>query len=174
MKRKASLIEGVWALPLSRNGAVVLLDQEDLEWAELWNWTLVKGKHSSEGYAYRRTKVDGLQVFLYLHREVAGRMGLVPELVDHRNGRTLDCRRSNLRSATPAQNSRNAKVSARNKSGMSGVYWCKTKSAWVARIHLAGKPIALGYFQNLEEAKKARLEAELRVYEEFAPSLRKP
>lgn len=48
---------------------------------------------------------------VFLHHEIADRMGLIKptpkHVLDHRNGRTLDCRRKNLRWVTRGFNTRN-------------------------------------------------------------------
>ena len=42
-------------------------------------------------------------------------------LIDHKNGDSLDCRRSNLRSASRSENALNARRHDDNKSGIKGV-----------------------------------------------------
>lgn len=46
------------------------------------------------------------------------------------------------------------------KSGIKGVTWCKKKELWIARIQRNKKRINLGEFKQLEEARKAREQAE--------------
>jgi hypothetical protein len=47
------------------------------------------------------------------------------------------------------------KLSARNKSGYTGVTWFKNYEMWRAQLMLNGKLKCLGYFQDIEEAAKA-------------------
>lgn len=83
-----------------------------------------------------------------------------PNEIDHINGERSDNRLSNLRSVTLADNMKNKKIYANNSSGVSGVGWYKKYSKWRARIHVDGKSILLGYYDNIETAIKARIEAE--------------
>lgn len=53
-----------------------------------------------------------------------------------------------------------AKLSSRNTSGHKGVYWEKSRKKWNARIGYRKKSINLGYFDEKEDAIKARKEAE--------------
>ena len=89
-------------------------------------------------------------------------------VVDHINHNAADNRLSNLRICTQLDNSKNHKVSKNNKTGITGVTWHKASSKWEARITIGGKRINLGTFNNLEDAKQARLEAELKYFGEFS------
>ena len=64
---------------------------------------------------------------------------------------------SNLRWATTAENGQNQKLSKRNTSGSKGVSLNKNTQKWQAYIQIDGIPIHLGYFDNLEDAKQARI-----------------
>lgn len=93
-----------------------LVDEEDYQYLIRYRWNpkLTKGKiylrraistyHSEGGRAGSAT--------IYLHVEIMKRKGVEPPcsehvLVDHRNGNSLDCRRSNLRWSTKTMNNRN-------------------------------------------------------------------
>lgn len=60
------------------------------------------------------------------------------------------------------------KKSKRNTSGCPGVYWKREKNKWQARIYFNGKDKHLGYFDNKEEAIKARKEAENDLYSKYS------
>lgn len=61
---------------------------------------------------------------------------------------------------------RSRKVSASNRSGIRGVYRNKRNGCWVAQITFQGRTRYLGSFGELEEAARARREAE-KVFEAF-------
>ncbi|GJE06369.1 hypothetical protein AOPFMNJM_1685 [Methylobacterium jeotgali] len=98
-----------------------LVDPEDHAWASRHRWCHTYGSGSIcerfEGVfvidrpdgMYARRCVGGRT--LWLHREILIRKDGPPGrgrwIGDHRNGNTLDCRRRNLRWATPSQNARN-------------------------------------------------------------------
>ena len=50
------------------------------------------------------------------------------------------------------------KLTKRNRSGIRGVSWAKNANKWTARGFKDGKPVHLGYFENIEDAAKARQE----------------
>ena len=54
-----------------------------------------------------------------------------------------------------------------NKSGVSGVHWNKSANKWRAAIKYKNKHINLGYFEKLEDAGKARKDAEMKYFGEF-------
>lgn len=91
-------------------------------------------------------------------------------LVDHIDGDGLNCRRSNMRLATIAENTCNQRLSAANKSQRRGVRWDKRWGKWVAYIGVAGRTVHLGRFKDLDEAAAKRAEAEAKYFSEFANS----
>ena len=50
------------------------------------------------------------------------------------------------------------RLTRRNRSGIRGVSWAKNANKWTARGFKDGKPIHLGYFENIEDAANARQE----------------
>lgn len=88
---------------------------------------------------------------LLLHREITECPSHLE--VDHRDGDPLNNRRSNLRTATHAQNAQNRRyLHAKNKSGHRGVSWDERRGKWFAKVTLNGRQIALGRFDDLDEA----------------------
>lgn len=89
--------------------------------------------------------------------------GKWPEgLVDHLDGDKHNNRWDNLRDTTASVNSRNRLLDKRNKSGITGVRWCKTSCKWEAYIYANGKSHRLGSFVEKEDAITARMTGELR------------
>ena len=89
--------------------------------------------------------------------------------IDHKNQDPSDNRWDNLREATKAQNMRNITHIASNTSGIKGVGWSKASQKWRAYIAVDKTYYHLGVFEDIEDAKRARREAERRFYGEFAP-----
>ena len=110
----------------------------------------------------------------YLHGSIFGRLyrahrvayalhhGRWPEHdVDHINGVKSDNRIENLRDVTNAQNHRNRRLSKRNTTGASGVFFCQKKGVWRAQIRIdGGRKKSLGHHATLEAAVAARRSAE--------------
>jgi hypothetical protein len=78
--------------------------------------------------------------------------------VDHINNDRLNNNRSNLRYASHKENNQNASMSKNNTSGIKGVSWHKKLKKWRARIMIDGITVHLGYYDNIEDAKKVRIE----------------
>ena len=96
----------------------------------------------------------------YVHRLVACAFINNPdnkECVDHKDNNKTNNHISNLRFATAKQNSQNRKLSSRNTSNVKGVTWKKSHKKWQARIKIDGIQIHIGYYDNLEDAKTARV-----------------
>ena len=79
--------------------------------------------------------------------------------VDHINGVKHDNSLSNLRLVDTKDNAMNQKTASNNTSGFIGVTWHKPLMKWRATIS-NGKLLHLGYFDNISDAIKVRLDAE--------------
>lgn len=103
---------------------------------------------------------------LYLHRFIMNaEQGLD---VDHINGDIKDNRKSNLRICSHACNTRNrVNTQCRNTTGITGVRVYKPNGKFIARITVDKKVIHLGYFDSLERAIEARLDAEKTYFGEY-------
>lgn len=80
--------------------------------------------------------------------------------VDHINRKSTDNRVENLRVVTTQENMRNRKIHPRNKSGKLGVCMHKPTGKWRSYITIDRKQIHLGLFIDLEDAIKARKDAD--------------
>jgi len=152
------------AIPLTR-GMVAFVDAIDADLAAL-AWQAVKSKRT--WYARRSVVVGDARRQVFLHRVVAARKGIEAQAaeIDHQDGDGLNCRRSNLRAATSAQNKWNQRRRKDNSSGDKGV--CQRRGKWRAQISIDGKRRHLGDFATREEASAAYREAATNAFGEFA------
>jgi hypothetical protein len=88
--------------------------------------------------------------------------------IDHINCDKLDNRWCNLRPANNSQNHMNAGPRSNNSSGVPGVSWDRWKGRWQVRITKDYKNLHIGYFDDFSAARAARVEAEARVFGEYA------
>lgn len=142
-------------------GGEALVDDDVWEWAKDFRW--FKGPKNS--YPSRYISEEKRQVAL--HREIMK----APKgaYVDHIDGNTMNCQRSNLRLCSNAENLRNRpKPRSRSKSPYKGVCFYKRDRVWVAQITKDRKFIYLGRFHDEVEAAMAYNEAALRLFGEFA------
>ena len=105
---------------------------------------------SKNNKSYRKT----------VHRLIAESFIDNPEnkpYVDHINGDKLNNNINNLRYATNQENQRNAKLSIKNTSSVKGVSFHKRDKKWQAQITIDGIKVHLGYYDNIEDAKQARI-----------------
>lgn len=135
---------GIW-----KGGRVVAHAIVDERFAHLGDerWYLHSG-----GYAYKTAGPRSNRYVRYLHREV---MGNPAGLVDHRNGKPLDCRRRNLRVTDKAGNGQNRKgARVDSSSGVRGVFPLPS-GRFYARVTHRKKIHNLGSFDTLKQADKA-------------------
>lgn len=102
----------------------------------------------------------------YLHRFLT-KPGHRRLLVDHWNHDGLNNRRCNLRVCTQTQNQGNRR-SFGNSSGYKGVCWDKAGGRWIATIRVQKKRLALGGFDDKEEAARVYDTAARAHFGEFA------
>lgn len=114
-------------------GKSVKIDDDDYKKFNHLVWHL-----SDTGYAVRRTNGETVR----LHRLIVN----CPEglVVDHLNGDKLDCRKSNMRVCTQAENNR-------NHHDTKGYCYDKSKNKWMVRY----KNKFWGRYDTEEEAQKA-------------------
>jgi len=139
-------------------GKEAAVDLEDADLGE-FNWQAKK-----DGHVYRANSIS-------LHREIAKRIGLDIDgkEVDHKDLDPMNNRRSNLRAATHAENSRNKPRRRDNTSGHKGVRWnWRYRNKWQAVIVSAGVFRLVGRYQTREEAICAWEQAADELHGEFA------
>ena len=120
-------------------------------------------KAEDNGYGYYRVSlyIGGKASKKRIHRLVADAFIDNPENkphVDHIDNKPLNNHVSNLRFATNKENQQNSKISKNNTSGVKGVCYDKRSKKWRAQITIDGIRIHLGNFDNIEDAKQARVQ----------------
>jgi hypothetical protein len=87
--------------------------------------------------------------------------------VDHIDNDPLNNCDFNLRYATTQENAFNSSMQSNNTSGVKGISWNKEMKKWRAQIMINRKHYHLGYFDDLEDAKKARQKKARELFGEF-------
>jgi len=152
-------IEGdVAYVPLTR-GFTAVIDVDDVPLVEGRNWYAHKGTNTWYGAA----RIGG-QIVL-LHRFLMGADN--PAGYDHEDRDGLNCRRSNLRAATTAQNGQNSPKRRHNTSGHKGVFTATAGRSWFAQIKSQNRLRYLGSFKTKAEAKAAYDAAAMELHGEF-------
>jgi hypothetical protein len=155
----------------------MLVNDADLDLLDGHHFYIHMGyARAQESHTFARQAGRKSRRWIHLSRLVASRMlGRQldqAEIVDHINGDTLDNRRVNIRVCTNAQNTRNRKTHRNNSSGHRGVQVSPKcpKRPYYAVIFTGGTRKYLGSFSSLEQAAKARREAEKTYFGAYAPS----
>lgn len=153
------------------NGNVVYVklsntDREMIVDEDVWNagakdfcWYLTRA-----GYAATQIPVQRSNTLFHVYAFPNCPDGLVR---DHIDGNKLNNVRENMRFITQQNNVRNRTLRSKNKSGRIGVVWSKRDNKWMAKIKTDGKEIHLGSFSKLEDAVKAREDAEEKYFGEY-------
>lgn len=81
--------------------------------------------------------------------------------IDHIDQNKQNDRIENLRDIKQSKQQLNRPIQSNNVSGCVGVYFYKKYNKWLARISVNKKRLHLGYFDNKEDAVKARKKAEI-------------
>jgi len=141
---------------VTAKGEEIMVDRSSLPVLTRHSWCISKTGYAVANISKRVTK---------MHRLLMD----CPDnlVVDHINGNPLDNRRANLRVCTPKNNSRNKGLGKNNSTGIMGISPLPG-GRWRARIMVNREEKALGHFDSLEDAIKARRDAEARYFGQFA------
>ena len=121
---------------------------------------ILKAGDNGRGYLTVNLCEDGVKKTHRIHRLVANAFLDNPDdklCVDHKDNNKTNNNISNLRFATTKENSQNSSIRLDNTSGCKGISWNKKAKKWNAKITIDGIQIHIGYYDNLEEAKIARV-----------------
>lgn len=145
------------------NGGTALISAVDMDLVGQRSWHRGAPGRADNKYAMttmgRSTRM--------LHRLIGAAMGLpADKLVDHINGNTFDCRRENLRAATPAENSQNCPSKKPPRSGLKGVY--EAHGTWRGKVRAFNKCYSTPKFATKEEANEAVIALRIKLHGEFA------
>lgn len=142
-----------------------LIDLEDIEKCKKYTWKM--GRDKSRIRVETTITTNKKTSILRLHRYIIG-VSNPNQIIDHITGDTLDNRKKNLRTTDKKGNGMNKGLNSNNKSGIKGVHWSDDRGKWVASIKVCGKKIFLGYFNDKEEARISRREAEIKHFKEHS------
>jgi hypothetical protein len=159
-------------IPLSGingQGKYALVDDEDFDRVSQLRWCIDNHGYAGRSVHRPKTHPNGKRGVsrLKLHHFVLG--SKPGQHVDHENRNRLDCRRSNLRPSTHAENNQNTGTTRRNVSGFKGVSWHSGARRWRCTIKPAGsKQIQLGFFDDPEQAALVYDAAAIQFFGDFA------
>lgn len=163
-KTNEIIIDGDVAQIKMAHGLVALIDKNDVGLVQAYNWHA----HTIKGSNYVRCHggmQDGRPLKIYLHRLLLNPSG--GQVIDHVDGDGLNNQRSNLRTATVGQNSKNRRLNKNNSSGFKGVHWNKQRGKWQAQIKVNYEMVYLGLHETIEDAKEAYKSASLNLHGAF-------
>lgn len=139
------------------------------EGEDLWNKQFA-GKRAGtiNNRGYRRLKIKDKPItehrlaWFYVY-------GIWPsDQIDHINREKSDNRIRNLRVVTNSENMLNLPPRKLGPETL-GVYYHRRDNAYIASLQVCGKPVKLGRFKTFEEARAARVAAEIKYFGQPSP-----
>ncbi|AZU61030.1 hypothetical protein CHR53_07060 [Neobacillus mesonae] len=144
-----------------------LIDTDDLDkvkgFANTWFPAWDKGAKSFY-VCGNYTKENHKRTVIRLHRWLFD-LSDSKVFVDHKDHNTLNNTRNNLSVVSNCENQQNRRIQINNKSGYAGVCWVERFNRWLVSIRVNGTRKHVGLFTNLEEAIKARQNAEIKYFQ---------
>lgn len=145
-------------------GRVALIDDEDYELVSKYRWIAYKARTAY--YARCNYVKNGKNTSTSMHRLL---LGFPDGEIDHKDFNGLNNQRANIRVCTKTENSRHKNILKRNTTGYKGVYFCKERSVYQAKIFLGkGKSKYLGSHKNAIDGAIAYNLAAQKYFGEFA------
>ena len=143
----------------------------------------ITGQKFGKLTAIKRADTDKNRRALWLCRCDCGN-DFVAAAIDLRAGRVKSCgcyhaagtpsaKKADKISGTSLGHIKNCTVYSNSRSGIRGVSWDSRSQKWRATIKFKGKQKELGLYDNLEEAKAVRKEAEEEIYGGFLENMEK-
>ena len=132
-------------------------------WAEMRYRCNNPNNHAYKDYGGRGIKVCDRwnNSFLNFYKDMGDKPeGMSIDRVNNNGDYSLD----NCRWANKQTQQRNQRKKSTNKSGVKGVFWHKRLKKWRAMITVNYKNISLGCYSDINEARKAREEAEIKFF----------
>lgn len=150
-------LTGEYGIGYTHKGEEFYFDLEDYEKIKDYCWCL----------ADKKKYVSNSRYGIRMHRLV---MDCKNEnlVIDHINHIPYDNRKENLRICTLSQNGMNKSKLSNNTSGYTGISYDSSVNKWRARLRVKNKTINIGRYINLEDAIKARKEAEEKYFGEYS------
>lgn len=145
------------------HGQEIMIDDENFDFLNQFVWKVIKKMKT-----YKDVQSTHFGKIVRMSRLI---MKITdPKIfIDHIDGNTFNNQKSNLRLATPSQNSRNiGKRKGNYTSKYKGVNWNKVKNKWDSRIATDHGRVHVGYFDNEIDAAKAWNNAAVKYHKEFA------
>jgi len=130
-------------------GKKALVDLRDAERAIQFGMWCASRDSQRRWYAVCPTRgPNGGWRNVYLHRFILD-VSDSDVFIDHINHDGLDCRRSNMRLSTAAENSQNTRSpSGQTSSDFRGVSWDKDARKWRVRIQAEGRTHTIGWYES--------------------------
>lgn len=153
-------LDGAYGIGYTSSGEEFYFDLDDYDKIKDYCWSVTTRKDNN--YKFLNARDCANNKTIRIHNLIMGTNN-----IDHINKNTLDNRKANLRATTQRNNSFNQSQPYNSKCLFMGVSCVDGK--YHARIGYNHKKIHLGSFATLEEAIKARLEAECKYFGVYAP-----
>lgn len=138
-------------------------DLEDYDKIKNYCWS-----ENDSGYL----RANDLLVFsnknIRMHRLIMEKLEDDGLVIDHINHNTLDNRKHNLRICTESDNGKNKSLPSNNTSGIVGVSFNKKYNKYETYITIKYKRKFLGLYDSIEDAIKARKQAEEKYFGEYS------
>ena len=154
------------------NGKEIYIDTEDFDRVNRITWRAhppTRGRDINDTwYAFggKWDKENRKWKHYALHRYIMGVIDNEDIQIDHIDLDGLNNKKMNLRHATQTENARHKSLYKNNEIGFTGVR--QLGNRYEARIRVSGKLITLGICDDIEEAKRLRLEAEKKYFGKFS------